>query len=130
MPTEAADVIVCTADEGSTWETPRAPFEVEVDCQARVPSSSGRQGEGTPFFANPPEAPLKWAIGDGSAPPGGPLQLNTLALKHGGTAVQLAISACHALMWLALRCSSRQIAMCQYLVLLGSPHQLSFESCR
>ena len=44
-----------------------AILQVEVTCSARVPSSSGRQGEGTPYFATPPGQPLRWTLGSGRA---------------------------------------------------------------
>ena len=34
-------------------------------CTARVPSSSGRQGEGTPYFSTPDDRPLRFTVGDG-----------------------------------------------------------------
>lgn len=34
-----------------------------MSIKARVPSSSGRQGEGTPFYAT--NTPLRWALGSG-----------------------------------------------------------------
>ncbi|KAK9805627.1 hypothetical protein WJX72_008874 [[Myrmecia] bisecta] len=67
---EDSDIYKRTVKDGTTWETPRAPFEVEVDCKARVPSTSGRQGEGTPYFATAPGAPLRWTMGSGQVPPG------------------------------------------------------------
>ena len=41
------------------------PPQVEVSCTARVPSSSGRQGEGTPYYSSTPDRPLCFTIGDG-----------------------------------------------------------------
>lgn len=38
---------------------------MEVSCIARVPSSSGRQGQGQTYFSSPPTQPLKWVIGSG-----------------------------------------------------------------
>ena len=37
--------------------------QVEVSCSARVPSSSGRQGEGVPFYETQPGRPLRFTIG-------------------------------------------------------------------
>lgn len=41
--------------------------QVEVALQARMPSSSGRQGEGPPYF-HPPQ-PLRWTLGEGTVDP-------------------------------------------------------------
>jgi hypothetical protein len=38
-------------------------LQVSVSIKARVPSSSGRQGQGTPFFSS--DNPLQWALGSG-----------------------------------------------------------------
>ena len=38
-------------------------MQVLVSVKARIPSSSGRQGEGEPFYSSP--SPLKWALGSG-----------------------------------------------------------------
>ena len=40
-------------------------MQVEVSCTARVPSSSGRQGEGAPYHASTPDSPLRFTVGDG-----------------------------------------------------------------
>ena len=39
--------------------------QAEVECAARVPSSSGRQGEGKPYWATPAGQPLRFTIGTG-----------------------------------------------------------------
>lgn len=38
-------------------------MQVSVSIKARIPSSSGRQGEGEPFYSS--SAPLQWALGSG-----------------------------------------------------------------
>ncbi|BDA50340.1 probable peptidyl-prolyl cis-trans isomerase FKBP5 [Coccomyxa sp. Obi] len=70
VASEDGDVFKRSLGEVDSWETPRAPFEVEVACTARVPSSSGRQGEGRTYFSAPPDQPLCFAIGDGQVPSG------------------------------------------------------------
>ncbi|EIE22917.1 hypothetical protein COCSUDRAFT_64037 [Coccomyxa subellipsoidea C-169] len=70
VASDDGDVFKRSLCEAETWETPRAPFEVEVTCTARVPSSSGRQGEGRTYFSTPPDQPLCFAIGDGQVPSG------------------------------------------------------------
>ncbi len=89
VPLEAGDVIVRTAEEGTSWESPRSPFEVEVECKARIPSSSGQQGSGSPFFATAPDHPLRWAIGDSSCPPGERLRRLSGDAKMSGLTEQL-----------------------------------------
>jgi len=55
------------------------PLQVNVSIQARVPSSSGRQGEGTPFFSS--ATPLQWALGCGQI--GGLLEEGISAMAKG-----------------------------------------------
>ena len=38
-------------------------MQVSVSIKARIPSSSGRQGEGQPFYSS--SSPLQWALGTG-----------------------------------------------------------------
>lgn len=60
--------------------------QVMVACQARVPSSSGRQGEGVPFFSTPPDKPLHFTIGDNTAAPEG-LQAAVCLMSKGDKAI-------------------------------------------
>ena len=38
--------------------------QVEVECAARAPSTSGRQGAGEPYWATPAGQPLRFTVGD------------------------------------------------------------------
>ena len=47
-----------------------------MECAARVPSTSGRQGEGKPYWATPVGQPLRFTIGAGQvSAPGAPRKL-------------------------------------------------------
>lgn len=61
------------------------PVQVKVTCQARVPSSSGRQGEGAPFFSSPAQQPLQFTIGSNAVPPG--LEAAVCSLSKGEHAI-------------------------------------------
>ncbi|KAL3145165.1 hypothetical protein ABBQ38_001764 [Trebouxia sp. C0009 RCD-2024] len=49
------------------WETPHEPYDVEISCSARLPSTSGRHMDSTPYFT---AASLKFSVGSGAAPSG------------------------------------------------------------
>ena len=40
-------------------------MQVEVSCTARIPSSSGRPGQGQTYFSTQPGQPLQWVVGSG-----------------------------------------------------------------
>lgn len=70
------------------WNAARE--QVEVECAARVPSTSGRQGAGEPYWVTPAGQPLRFTVGDSpvSFPPGdcahhGTLHLNTPGIHYG-----------------------------------------------
>ena len=44
-------------------------MQVEVSCTARVPSSSGRPGQGETYYSSPPGQPLHWVVGSSKVRP-------------------------------------------------------------
>ena len=44
-------------------------MQVDVSCTARVPSSSGRPGQGQIYFSSQPGQPLHWVVGSGKVSP-------------------------------------------------------------
>lgn len=68
----ASDVFLRTLQPGQGWETPRPPFEVQLHMEARAASTTGRVGEGQPYFSTSSGEPLACALGAGQLPPGGP----------------------------------------------------------
>lgn len=68
----ASDVFLRTLQPGQGWETPRPPFEVQLHLEARTASTTGRPGEGQPYFSTSSGEPLACALGAGQLPPGGP----------------------------------------------------------
>eukprot|EP00884_Botryococcus_braunii_P003072 jgi/Botrbrau1/12766/Bobra.0238s0005.1 len=86
---EEGEIIKHVLKEAESWENPRAPFEVTVAVTARVPSATGRELEGLPYFQGKqetegtsgvtgrdggskqrPGAPLTWVMGEGRVPRG------------------------------------------------------------
>eukprot|EP00887_Chlorella_sp_A99_P004741 scaffold4.g4741.t1 len=66
---EAGDVYRrnLVAAEGQ-WETPRPPFEATFHLELRMPTTTGRQGEGRAYWSTG-GAPLTAALGSGQLPP-------------------------------------------------------------
>ncbi|PSC68182.1 Peptidyl-prolyl cis-trans isomerase PASTICCINO1 [Micractinium conductrix] len=63
-------VLLRTLGAGQGWESPRPPFEVTFHVTARAVSSSGRQGEGEPYFDSTSGGePLACSLGAGQLPP-------------------------------------------------------------
>ncbi|CAK0786960.1 hypothetical protein CVIRNUC_010174 [Coccomyxa viridis] len=67
---DEGDVYKVSMSEPDSWETPRPPFEVDVSCTARVPSSSGQPGQGQSYSSSSPHQPLHWVIGSSQVPVG------------------------------------------------------------
>ena len=44
-------------------------MQVDVSCTARVPSSSGRPGQGQTYFSSQPGQPLHWVVGSSKVSP-------------------------------------------------------------
>lgn len=66
----ASDVFLRTLQPGKGWETPRPPFEVQLHLEARDASTTGRPGEGQPYFSTSSGEPLACTLGAGQLPPG------------------------------------------------------------
>ena len=71
----ASDVFLRTLQPGLGWETPRPPFEVQLHLEARAASTTGRPGEGQPYFSTSSGEPLACTLGAGQLPPGGLLPI-------------------------------------------------------
>lgn len=67
----ASDVFLRMLQAGQGWETPRPPFEVQLHLEARAASTTGRPGEGQPYFSSSGGEPLSCSLGAGQLPPGG-----------------------------------------------------------